>query len=173
MCIRDRLIRKSENKRRPTSVFASAPRFIATFVTRTWHLPSVCSECRLVDTSKLATPATSSVMCRRTTGALPGPMTIRIPFRTLVHGPQRRVGHDPMWADTMRLFILIACMRLHYIHVATQPPADTVFCSHRGVSPLQPSKEIVVGPHAHTHARAHMLARTALHARWVAVEWCA
>ena len=27
----------------------------------------------------------------------------------------------------MRLFILIACMRLHYIHVATQPPADTGF----------------------------------------------
>ena len=101
--------------------------FIDAFPTRTWHLPSVCSECRLVDTSKLATPATFSVMCRRTTGALTGPMTIRIPFKTLVHGPQRRVGHDFMWADTMRLFILIPRMRLHYIHVAIQQPADTGF----------------------------------------------
>ena len=116
-------------------------------MTRTWHLPSVCSECQLVDTSKHATPATSSVMCRRTTGALPGPMTIRIPFKTLVHGLQRHAGHDPMRCRHLRLFILgLHAMRFHHIHVATQPPADTGF-SRWAVVPLRALQSTVEGTH--------------------------
>ena len=117
----------SSGRYRCSQTFASVTTFYCQFVTRTWHLPKVCSESRLVYRQLVC--STGDPQCRvpvQTTGAV----TVRRRFNSSHSRPH---SDDDRWTNIARLRAvetltcseLFACALRAFLNecVASQSPA--------------------------------------------------